>query len=242
MSILSLKITYISLTIFTIILLLVIGFKTIKKTYTDKSIANKKRRKLLLGILFLQVYIYLIAYSGVLDNFDFPPRFFIFLILPIFSFTGIYIYKNRNSDWLSNIPEHWLIYFQSFRILVETLFVATVSKGILNKEVTIEGYNFDMIFAFTAPVIGYLAYKKIASRKVLLIWNYTGLLVIASIIFLFLSSIFNPQLFGSETMILPEESVKYPYVLVAGFLMPTAVFIHVLSIAQIKKNHKNLIK
>ena len=198
---------------------------------------NKKHH-----LLFLQIYIYAIAYSGVLNNFDFPPRFFIFLILPIFSFTGIYIYKNRNSDWLSKIPEHWLIFFQSFRILVESLFVATVAKGILNKEVTIEGYNFDMIFAYTAPIIGYLAYKKIASRKVLIIWNYTGLLVIASIIFLFLSSIFNPQLFGSETMLLPVESVKYPYVLVAGFLMPTAVFIHVLSITQLTKNQKNLTK
>lgn len=242
MSILNLKITYITLTLFTIFLLLVIGFKTINKTYLDKKTANKKRRKLILGLLFLQIYIYGIAYSGVLDNFDFPPRFFIFLILPMFSFTGIYIYKNRNSDWLSKIPEHWLIFFQSFRILVESLFVATVAKGILNKEVTIEGYNFDMIFAYTAPIIGYLAYKKIASRKVLLIWNYTGLLVIASIIFLFLSSIFNPQLFGSETMLLPAESVKYPYVLVAGFLMPTAVFIHVLSIAQLSKNSKNKLK
>jgi len=29
--------------------------------------------------------------------------------------------------------------------------------------------------------------------------------------------------------------LTYPYVLIAGFLMPTAVFLHILSIVQLKK-------
>ena len=235
MNILNLKLAYISLSLLMIVVLLIIGFRVINKTFTDTSIAKKKKTLLLFGLLLWQLYVFGIANSGILDNFDFPPRFFLLLILPIFVFTGIFIYKNRNNKWIANIPTHWLIFYQSFRILIESIFVASVTYGVLNQEVTIKGYNFDMMFAYTAPVFGYLAYKTKISRKLLVLWNYLGLVVIASIIFLFLSSIYNPQLFGSDVMILPEAAVKYPYVLVAGFLMPSAVFIHVLSIVQLSK-------
>jgi len=230
-----LKIAYISLSLLMVIILIIIGFKAINKTFKDKKSANKKKGILIAGLLLWQVYVYVIANSGVLDNFGFPPRFFLFLILPLFMFTGIFIYKNRNNSWIDNIPQHWLIFYQSFRILVESIFVLSVAQGILNEEVTIQGYNFDMVFGYTALIAGYLAYKKIASKKILMAWNYLGLLVLVSVIMLFFLSIFNPQLFGSETMLLPKESVKYPYLLVAGFLMPSAVFIHVLSIAQLSK-------
>jgi hypothetical protein len=231
----NLKIAYIALTLLTIIILIIIGVKTINKTFTNKAIANKKKGILIGGLVLWQIYTYVIASSGILDNFDFPPRFAILLIIPLFVFTGIFIYKNRNNAWISNIPEHWLIFYQSFRILVESIFVLSLAQGILNKEVTIEGYNYDMVFAYTAPIIGYLIYKKLVSKKVFIIWNYVGLAVLASVIFVFIASIFNPQFFGSETMLLPRTALKYPYVLVAGFLMPSAVFIHVLSIVQLSK-------
>lgn len=229
----NLKIAYIALTVLMIIILIIISKKTIQKTFTNKADIKKKTILIIFGLLIWQIYVYITAESGIADNFDFPPRFFLFLILPLFIFTGVFIYKNKDNKWISNIPEHWLIFYQTFRIAIETIFVYSVAQGILNKEVTIEGYNFDMIFAYTAPIIGYLAYKKMVSKKILILWNYTGLLIIASIIFLFLSSIFNPQIFGSNVMILPHAAVKYPYLLVAGFLMPSAVFIHVLSIAQL---------
>lgn len=235
MDILSLKIAYISLTVVMLIILVIIGFKTINKTFIDQAKANNKKKILIVGLVFWQVYVVAMGYSGVLDNFEFPPRFFLFLILPLFIFTGIFIYRNRNNEWIKNIPEQWLIHYQTFRIIIESIFVFSVAQGILNKEVTVEGYNYDMIFAFTAPIIGYLLYKKILPRNIAILWNYLGLVVIAFIIFLFLSSVFNPQLFGSEEMILPKAAVQYPYVLVAGFLMPSAVFIHVLSIIQLAK-------
>lgn len=238
MSITYLKAAYILLTVVMVVILIIIGVKTITKTFLEKALATTKKRNLVVGLLLWHVYVYAVSYTGILDNFSFPPRFFLLLILPQFIFTGIFVYKNRNNKWIANLPEHWLIFYQSFRILIESIFVVSVAYAILNKEVTIEGYNFDMIFAYTAPIIGYLALRKLASIKVLIVWNYIGLVVIGSIIFLFLSSVYNPQIFGSQTMLLPESAVKYPYILVAGFLMPSAVFIHVLSIVQLSKSNK----
>lgn len=229
-----LKIAYIGLTILTIIFLVIIGFKAINETSTNP----KKDKKVLFSALLLwQLFILIVSLTGFVKSYDFPPRFAIAFIIPSFVFTGVFLNKNRNKKWIKSIPEHWIVYFQSFRILVEILFVFTVAKGILNTEVSIEGYNFDMVFAFTAPIIAYLVYhKKVLSKNVVLVWNYIGLAVLASVIFVFLSSIYNPQIFGSEQPLLPLESMNYPYVLIAGFLMPVAVFLHVLSIIQLKKN------
>lgn len=224
---------FIGLTLLMNLIIWFIGSTAINKTFENPSKRKKKKTQLILGLALWQVYTFATASSGILDDYGFPPRFALLLIIPLFVFTGIFIYKNRSHQWINSIPKHWLVFYQSFRILIETIFVFSVAQGILNKEVTIEGYNYDMVFAYTAPIIGFLVFRKLIPRKLTIVWNYLGLAVIASIIFLFMSSLYNPQLFGSETMLLPPQAVKYPYVLVAGFLMPSAVFMHLLSIIQL---------
>jgi len=84
--------------------------------------------------------------------------------------------------------------------------------------------------------LGYILYKKSAfSKKLAIFWNYLGLLVLASVIFVFMTSIYAPEMYGFTESQMPMEFTRYPYVLVAGFLMPSAVFVHVLSIVQLSK-------
>jgi len=233
-----LQLAYIGLTVLMIFIVFKGSFYTIDRTFSDIGIQKRQKRKLVIGLLLWQLYILIIANSGFLVSYSFPPRFALLLIVPSFIFTGIFIYKNRNQRWIQNIPLHWLIYVQAFRIVVELIFVFSVAKGILHKEVSIEGYNFDMILALTAPIIGILVFKlKTLSKKWLVYWNYLGLAVLASVIFVFLTTTYVPELYGSSTPLLPLEALKYPYVLIAGFLMPLAVFIHILSIVQLKKSH-----
>ena len=229
-----LKLAFIALTITTNLFLILIGFKAIGNSNT---FIKKKKIKLVFGLLFWQLFIFYITSTGILKSYEFPPIFAIAFIIPSFVFTVFFLFKNRNKQWIKTIPESWIIYFQSFRIIVEILFVLSFAQGIFNREVTIEGYNFDMVFAITAPIIAFLVYNvKVLSRKTLIIWNYLGLTILMSVIILFLTSIYKPEFYGSHTPILPIASMAYPYVLIAGFLMPTAVFLHVLSIIQIRKN------
>lgn len=227
-----LKIAYLGLTSITVLFLILIGFKAINKTSNN---SKKDKTILILGLIAWQLFIFAITSTGILKSYEFPPRFVIAFIIPSFLFTGVFLFRNRNKKWIHSIPEHWIIYFQSFRILVETLFVFSVAQGILHYHVTIEGYNFDMVFAFTAPIIAFLVYnKKVLPKKSILIWNYIGLSVIASIIFVFLTTTYKPEMYGSTIPLLPLEALTYPYVLIAGFLMPVAVFLHILSIIQLK--------
>jgi len=222
---------FIALTVLMTILLILIGFYVIKTTFLE---TKKKKVILLSGLVLWLMYIFAIGKTDFLTNFDFPPRFVLFLIVPAFLFIGIFLFKNRKSKWIQNIPTSWLIFYQSFRIVIESLFVLAVAKGFLHKEVTFEGYNYDIVFAFSALILGVLFLKNYISRRILLYWNYLGVLVIGVIIFLFITSVYFPQIYGSNVALLPKEFGTFPFVLVPGFLMPSAVFIHILSIIQIK--------
>jgi hypothetical protein len=232
-----LQIGYHLLNLMVFFLLCVIGFKAINGAFGSTPKSKRKKTVLIVGLILWQIYIFGLGQTELLSSFELPPRFVIFLIFPTFLFTGIFIYTNRSNSWLNHIPKSWLVYFQSFRIIVETLFVFSVAEGVLHSNVTIAGYNFDMILGFTAPLLAFLAFrKKIISEKVVVIWNYLGLAVLASVIFVFLTTTFFPGFYGSSTNLMPMEFTKYPYTLVAGFLMPVAVFIHLLSIVQLKNN------
>ena len=230
----NLEISYFLLTIFMVVILALIGNYAINQTVNDANQKVKKKMLLFGGLVIWQVYLFGLAFSGFLLDLSFPPRFFLFLILPAFLFTGIFLWRNRKSKWIQSIPPVWLAFYQTFRILIETLFVYTVAAGLLHKNVTIEGYNYDMVYAFTAPLIGGLIlFSKQLPRGIILAWNFMGLGVIAVIITLFITTIYFPEIYGLEADIFPNEFGLYPYATVPGFLMPSAVFIHILSITQL---------
>ena len=213
-----------------------IGFKGINGAFGNTHKAKRKKSLLLLFLMGWQLYIMALGQTDILNSFELPPRFVMLLILPAFLFTGIFIYKNRNNSWLKHIPKSWLVNAQAFRIVVETLFVFSVAEGVLHPNVTIEGYNFDMVLGISAPIIAFLAFgKNLISEKMVMAWNYVGLLVLASVIFVFLTTTFFPSFYGNATNLMPIAFTYYPYTLVPGFLMPVAVFLHVLSIVQLRR-------
>lgn len=217
------------------LVIILIARHSIGKTF-DSSKQKNKLITLIATLLCWQIYMYALSLTNVLENLAFPPRFVLLMILPAFAFSGIFIFKNRNRQWIQQIPAHWLIFYQVFRVLIETIFVYSVAAQVLHPNVTIEGYNYDMVFACTAPVIGFLLMNnKEKFRRLAIIWNFIGLGVIAVIIFLFQASIYFPQIFGPDMIPFPIAFTKYPYFLVAGFLMPSAVFMHLLSIVQLTR-------
>ena len=229
-----LQLGYIGLTALMVILVSIMGKKVIDKTVTDDKTRKRKLLLLVGGLILWQLYQLAIGASGFLTDFSLPPRFLFCLVLPAFLFTGIFLTKNRKKAWIMAIPESWLTSIQSFRVLVETLFVYSVSAKVLHPIVTIEGYNFDMFFGASALFMWFFTYKvKVISKPLLISWNYLGIAVLFSVVFLFVSAVYFPSIWG-ETEMMPKAFATAPYVLVAGFLMPVAIFIHILSIIRLK--------
>lgn len=229
-----LKLAYFGLSALMVMVLVFGAFHAISKTNASDEEKTKSKRQVLLGFLGFHAYVIGLSISGVLETFELPPRFVVFIILPVFIFTGIFLNKQKNKEWIQQIPTSWLVLVQSFRLIVEIIFVFSITAGILPENVTIEGYNMDMIFAVSAVLVWFAYTRKWIGEQVLLAWNYLGLVVLASIIFVFMTTIFASEAVYGEYIPMSIEFTMWPYNLVAGFLMPSAVFIHVLSIVQLK--------
>lgn len=231
-----LELAYVLLSILVAALVLYGYGHALAATGVDEVIRRSRLVKASAGILAWWAYTATLAYSDILQDFSLPPRLALLVVLPTFLFTGVLLYRERDNAILHSIPRPWPIFFQSFRILVETLFVFSLAAGVLHEEVTIEGYNFDMLVGVSAPVVGLLVYKwEVLSEKAALVWNYIGLLVLGSVVVVFITTIYFPHMWGSAVPLAPKAFATFPFVLVASFLMPVAVFVHVLSIVQLSR-------
>ena len=220
-----------------VVAIVLTGYNAVlKKLLVEKVERTKKTAFVGIAIAVWITYVFALSATGFFQVFTLPPRFPIFLIFPLFLFTSIFLYRIRNSEFLKALPKSWAVYFQSFRIAVELLFAASVAEGILHKEVTLHGYNYDILIGLTAPIIAYLAFnRKVISEKIVLIWNFIGLGVLTVVVSLFFTTVFFPTVWGETTTWANPEFATFPYTLIAGFLMPIAVFMHVLSIVQLTR-------
>ena len=203
------------------------------------NIAPKRRfKKLLIIVIILGLWLithYIISTTGFYRDLSLPPRIPLFMIVPLFLFTIIFMYKNRNSDILDKLPIHIPIFFQSFRAFIEVLFYFTFTQGILPKQVTFDGYNYDVLLGISAIFMGLYAMRKNASKKLLIAWNITGIGIVLFAAFIFVTSFYNPSVWGESAKFISEEFNQFPYLLLPSFLMPSAIFVHIVSITQLIK-------
>jgi hypothetical protein len=88
-----------------------------------------------------------------------PPRFAI-LILPPLVFIIILSFSSSFSQLLHAIPPAWLIYIQSFRVVVEAVLWLVFLDHIIPVQMTFEGRNFDILTGLTAPIVAYFCFQK----------------------------------------------------------------------------------
>ncbi|MEM1218785.1 MAG: hypothetical protein AAGH79_07725 [Bacteroidota bacterium] len=204
----------------------------------NAQITSSERRKYLLmivGSLATWILIQWIASTaGFYDNLSLPPRIPLFMIFPLFLFTIGFFYRNRTNQALHGIPIHLPIAYQSFRAVIELLFYFTFLEGILPIQVTFEGANYDVLLGLSAIGVAIYATWPSASRRLLIAWNILGIAVVGFAAFTFISSFYFPSFWGQEEV--PLAFNQFPYLLLPSFFMPSAIFIHILSIVQLKTN------
>jgi len=211
---------------------------TMKKLGRSKK-TRLKRLGLVSGITLLWlIYTYVITNNGVLSDTSLPPRMPIFLLVPLFLFTGIFLWVKRKSPVLHSIPRHIPIAYQSFRAIIEVLFYFTFLPGIFPIEVTFEGYNYDILLGLSAPFIAYYAYKKENSERLLILWNIAGILIVGIAAFIFITSFYFPSIWGASSSMITSDFLQFPFILLPAFFMPSAIFVHILSIVQLTKRIK----
>ena len=224
--------------LFTLILviLLLVGYNHfLTKENMSKQNRVKRVSILLLGFIIWFLYLTALSYTEVLKNFDLPPRFPLLIMLPAFALVIIVLRKKRKTQIISNVPFHIPVLFESFRIPVELLLHGTFLARLIPIETTYSGYNFEIYFAASALIIGALSFRDIISKKLILLWNIIGLGFLATILMIFMTAIFYPSFWGETAPMVSLNLGTMPYMLVPGFYVPLAVFMHGLSIIQTTK-------
>jgi hypothetical protein len=176
------------------------------------------------------VYLSIMVKAGMFRELKSPPSIVLFAILPAFTVITIVNVAKRFRYIFDHSPVEWILYLQGFRIFVELLIHAIYKKGLGPVETTYEGYNFDIVSGITAILLARAYSKRLVSKKLVILWNIFGLLLLVNIVTIFNTLILKPRLWGySETPIHPDFATM-PYLLIAGVFMPVAVFMHILCI------------
>lgn len=202
-----------------------LGYSPAKKKHAIMTAAF-----LLFGWLIISAGI---SFSGTLLDFTVtPPRMLLILIPAVLAI--IYISSSsRVNSLLDVIPPEWLVYIQSFRILMEFLLWIMFAAGVIPVQMTFEGLNYDILAGLSAPLIAYYA---LSSNKwpqiVALLWNFAGFLLVLNITIISILSVPGPlRQFTNE----PANTMVayFPFVWIPAFIVPFAVLMHVLSIKQL---------
>jgi hypothetical protein len=219
------------------ILLAIFLILVVLRASTGLADSFEKYKKLPLALtIFIGLWlIYLsgLSYFEVLVDFSFPPKMPLLVVMPLMVLIIISLFRNVTSDFGVTTAVSWLIYIQSFRIIVELIIWGGYLEGIIPIDATFEGSNFDVVVGITAVPMAYYAKREKVSNTALIIWNIAGLLILAYTVRMFITAGYFPEVLGESSAMIGPAFVKMPYLLIAGLFMPLAVLIHALSIKQL---------
>lgn len=208
------------------------------KTMTKKD-ATRLTLKVLVSILAWLTYVAVVSVSGILQTASLPPKIPLLLVFPLFTFIAIVVRTNTFRKLLAATPGHYLIYPQVFRVAVELLLLALFRKGLVPEAATFEGYNFEIVVATTALATGYIALnKKTSQYHYIRLWNICGLTTLTIVVFIFMSTAYFPSIYNHPEKLDIVAFGTFPNTLLAGFLMPLAVFLHIASLMKQKTGNQ----
>jgi len=184
---------------------------------------------LIVGFAWL-MYLLIISNLGVLNNFNLPPRIPLLIVIPTVVASIVFTGSKSFRNVLERVPLHLPVFLTSFRILVELLIYGAYREGVFPQRVTFEGLNYDILVGLSACVVGVLLLKRKFPLWGLLVWNILSLLVLALTVYSFVSSYYFPDHMSLSNKM---EFVQFPFLLLAGVLLPVAIFLHVFSIRQL---------
>ncbi len=206
-------------------ILLAVTVLAVRKISEERKIAMKTFIIIFFWLSFLKI----ISGMNFMHNYSsMPPRL---MIAPLGCFIAIIVLaaSKKFSGFLKNVPMHWLIYIQSFRIVMEVVLYQLAQHGIIHERMTFAGSNFDILTGITAIPMGYLVQRNKISKNGLLAWNIFGIVLLLNIVSIALLSTPYPFSIFKDA---PVNTIVFyfPFIWLPGFVAPFALAMHVFSI------------
>lgn len=198
--------------------------------------AEKQKRLVNITSSLLVLWVVVVAalaQSGVLQQLDaMPPRPLLIVFLPI-AFAVVLTFTKCFTTLLKATPLHWLVLFQSFRIVVEILLWQAYELNLIPVQMTFEGRNFDVVTGLLAPVVGFVMWRKPRLLRVVgICFNLVGLALLINIMAVSILSMPTPMRYFTEGI--PNTLVvTFPFVYLPAVLVVLAFSFHVFSLRQL---------
>ena len=188
----------------------------------------------LLGWLALLV---ILASQNFFSDFSTMPPRFVLAIVPPWVVISVLVNIKGFKYLLSLVPAAWLVYPQSFRVIVEIGLWMVFVAGIAPEQMTFEGRNYDILTGLTAPFAAYFFFRKVLKVRWGVLWNIFGLGLLMNIVIIAILSTPTPfRVFWNE----PANTfvTTVPFIWLPGFLVPVALALHVFSLVQLRGRQK----
>src|SRR6187401_163050 len=212
----------------------------LKKTKWGKSDQDKT----FFGALFILVIwislLTVLSRNGFFTDFNkLPPRPALAMLIPL-PIIFLIAFSKKGTQLLQTVPSHWLVFMQSFRIIVELLLLFAFMAGKLPVQMTFEGRNFDVLTGLFALPVGYLlARKRPYASRLAIAFNIIGIVLLLNILVIaVLSMPTSIRYFVNE----PSNTLvaEFPVILLPGVLVPLAYAMHIFSFRQLLTKQSKL--
>jgi len=218
----------------TLIVIVVIGRGLI--LVLRKSDPAMQRRILVRISVVTVLWVIVISFLSIIGFFSqfnsLPPRLPLVIILPLPA-VFMFAFSKTGTMLLRTIPQHRLVFMQSFRIFVELLLWLGFLRNMLPVQMTFEGGNLDIITGILSVPVGFaILRQKNYSTKLTVLFNIIGLVLLLNILVIAMLSMPTPlRHFMNE----PANTLVtiFPFILLPGVLVPVAYSLHILSLRKL---------
>ena len=172
-----------------------------------------------------------LARTGILQSLDRFPSPFLLMIVPTLVLTIRWAFSDAGTKLAEHLPFVILIGAQAFRFPLELFMHHAAREGVMPTQLSYSGWNFDIVTGATALLVAALAHRPQARRSLLLAWNLMGLTLLAIVVGIALVSMPSIHAFGMDRL---NTWVAFaPFVWLPGVLVPSALFLHLLSLRKL---------
>lgn len=202
------------------------------KTSLTPGQQEKFVRNFLIVAISWLVFVYAWSRFGVFSRFELFPFNTLPVILVPLGIVLVFVFSKTGKAIMVHLPQENIVKLQVFRFYVEVLLWALFASALLPKQMTFEGYNFDIVTGATASLVATLIAKNKFPRFALIAWNVMGLGLLITIVVIAILSMPSPlRYFMNE----PANTVitGFPISLLPACLVPLAYLLHLISLRKV---------
>jgi hypothetical protein len=172
------------------------------------------------------------ARSWFLREWDRRPPPFAFLVIGIVGLSALIAFSSVGQRLARFVPLWALVAVQAFRLPLELAMHAMSQRGIMPDVMSYSGRNFDIVTGASAIVVALLTAAGLTGRKLVMVWNSVGLLLLTNVVIVAILATPAIRYFGDQQLnvwVTYPPFVWLPAVLVLAALAGHLVIFRALS-------------